>query len=72
MRISDKIVGHNGSDFGVFSGMYFSPERNTGKIMIANTDTEFYDEELIWGEITTVWKWLIDYEQKYSEKRGRK
>tara|TARA_R110002111_G_scaffold257773_1_gene326329 strand:- start:1008 stop:2249 length:1242 start_codon:yes stop_codon:yes gene_type:complete len=62
MRVSDTIVGHNGSEFGVFSGMYFNPKRNTGKIIISNTDTDFFDKGQIWGEITTVWKSLIEYE----------
>lgn len=62
MRISDTMIGHNGSEFGVFSGMYFNPKRNTGKIIISNTDTDFFDEGKIWGEITTIWKSLIDYE----------
>lgn len=62
MRITDTVIGHNGSEFGVFSGMYFNPKRNTGKIIISNTDTDFFDEGEIWGEITTIWKSLINYE----------
>ncbi|MDG1039945.1 MAG: serine hydrolase [Polaribacter sp.] len=62
MGISDTMIGHNGSEFGVFSGMYFNPKRNTGKIIISNTDTDYFDDGQIWGEITTIWKSLIDYE----------
>lgn len=62
LEISDSLIGHNGSDFGVFTGMYFNPERKTGKIMLSNTDTDYFDEEYIWEEIKMVWKSLVDYE----------
>ncbi len=64
LEIEDNIIGHNGADYGVFAGMYFNPERNTGKIMISNTDTDFYDDLDVWPETKRVWKALIEYEKK--------
>ena len=64
LDIEDNIIGHNGADYGVFSGMYFNPERNTGKIMISNTDTDFYDNLDVWPETKKIWKSLIEYEKK--------
>ncbi len=65
LDIEDNIIGHNGADYGVFSGMYFNPERNTGKIMISNTDTDFYDNLDVWPETKAIWKSLIEYEKKF-------
>ena len=70
MGSSDNLIGHNGSDFGVFTGMYFNPQRNTGRIIISNTDTDFYDDELIWGEIREIWKSLMEYEIEFSNKKS--
>lgn len=62
LDIKDNIIGHNGADYGVFSGMYFNPERGTGKIMISNTDTDFYDNLDVWPETKKIWESLIEYE----------
>jgi len=62
------MVGHNGADYGVFTGMYFSPERGTGKIMVSNTDTDFYDDLDVWPETRMVWQALIDYEKRVAVK----
>ncbi|MEO0339419.1 MAG: serine hydrolase domain-containing protein [Bacteroidota bacterium] len=67
MDIEDNIIGHNGADFGVFTGMYFNPERGTGKIMLSNTDTDFYDNLDVWPETKAVWKALIEYEKQAWE-----
>ncbi|MCV6629507.1 MAG: beta-lactamase family protein [Flavobacteriaceae bacterium] len=64
LAIEDTIIGHNGADYGVFSGMYFNPERGTGKIMISNTDTDFYDNLDVWPETKKIWKSLMEYEKK--------
>jgi CubicO group peptidase (beta-lactamase class C family) len=64
LDIKDNIIGHNGADYGVFSGMYFNPERGTGKIMISNTDTDFYDNLDVWPETKKIWESLIEYEIK--------
>lgn len=64
LDIEDNIIGHNGADYGVFSGMYFNPDRSTGKIMISNTDTDFYDDLDVWPETKRIWLSLIEYEQK--------
>ncbi|TPN86914.1 serine hydrolase domain-containing protein [Aquimarina algicola] len=62
IHINDKMVGHDGSDPGVFTGMFFSPKRNTGKIIISNTDTDYLGDKKIWEEISNIWKALIQYE----------
>ncbi len=67
LDIEDIMIGHNGADYGVFSGMYFNPERGTGKIMLSNTDTDFYDDLDVWPETKAVWRALIEYEKGYAE-----
>lgn len=69
MGISDNLIGHNGAEFGVFSGMYFNPKRNTGKIIITNTDSDFFDDGQIWGETRSIWKSLLAYEKKITENK---
>ncbi|MFS4447346.1 serine hydrolase domain-containing protein [Maribacter sp. 2307UL18-2] len=67
IRITDDMIGHDGSDPGVFTGMFFNPKRNTGKILISNTDTDYIGENKIYEEITMIWKSLIDYEIKLAK-----
>lgn len=67
IRIEDKMVGHDGSDPGVCTGMFFSPERNTGKVIISNTDTDYIGDNKIWEEITMIWNALIAYETELAE-----
>ena len=71
LEIEDSMIGHNGADYGVFSGMYFNPERGTGKIMLSNTDTDFYDDLDVWPETKAVWRALIEYETGYTEVKNQ-
>ncbi|MEM6298979.1 MAG: serine hydrolase domain-containing protein [Bacteroidota bacterium] len=72
IRIEDKMIGHDGSDPGVFTGMFFSPDRQTGKIIISNTDTDYLDDERIWQEISAIWKALIAYEKEITKEKSKK
>jgi len=56
LTIKEDLIGHNGSDPGVFTAMYFNPETRIGKIVLVNTDTDF--TEAVWPEIEEVWKSL--------------
>ena len=59
------LIGHNGSDPGVFTAMYFNPITKIGKIVLVNTDTDFTDN--VWPEIEEIWKSLSDYENTISK-----
>lgn len=61
LKIKNDMVGHNGSDPGVFTAMYFNPTTKTGKLVLVNTDTDFTDD--IWPEIEKIWKSLSEYEE---------
>ena len=61
LKIKNDMIGHNGSDPGVFTAMYFNPTTKLGKIVLVNTDTDF--TEKVWPEIEEIWKCLSDYEQ---------
>ena len=65
LNIRNNMIGHNGSDPGVFTAMYFNPTTRIGKIVIVNTDTDFTDN--VWPEIEEIWKSLSDYESKMNE-----
>lgn len=54
------MIGHNGSDPGVFTAMYFNPKTKIGKVVLVNTDTDFTD--VVWPEIEEIWKSLSNYE----------
>jgi len=60
LGINNEMIGHNGSDPGVFTAMYFNPSTNIGKIILVNTDTDFTDN--VWPEIQDIWTYLSDYE----------
>lgn len=62
LNIKNDIVGHNGSDPGVFTAMYFNPITKVGKIILVNTDTDFTDK--VWPEIEEIWKLLSQYENQ--------
>lgn len=62
LHIKEDLIGHNGSDPGVFTAMYFNPKTEYGKILLVNTDTDFTDE--VWPEIEEIWKYLSEYEMK--------
>lgn len=65
LNIKNDLVGHNGSDPGVFTAMYFNPTTKIGKIVLVNTDTDFTDN--VWPEIEGIWKSLSDYEKTISK-----
>jgi len=54
------IIGHNGSDPGVFTAMYFNPKTKIGTVVLVNTDTDFSDN--VWPEIEQIWKSSSDYQ----------
>lgn len=60
LYVKKDMIGHNGSDPGVFTTMYFNPKTKIGKIILVNTDTDFTDD--IWPEIEEIWKSLSVYE----------
>ncbi|WP_244543016.1 serine hydrolase domain-containing protein [Aquimarina amphilecti] len=69
-KVKGSLIGHNGSDPGVTTAMYFNPKTETGKILLTNTDSDF--DENYWPEIQSIWKSLIKYEiELYSEKTGK-
>jgi CubicO group peptidase (beta-lactamase class C family) len=59
LNIKDDMIGHNGSDPGVFTAMYFNPGTKIGKVLLVNTDTDFTDD--VWPEIEEIWKSLSGY-----------
>ncbi|ADV51310.1 beta-lactamase [Cellulophaga algicola DSM 14237] len=65
LGVEEKIIGHNGSDPGVMTAMYFSPKTETGKILIINTDTDFSDD--VWPEIEEIWESLSVYENTINK-----
>ena len=65
LNIKNDLVGHNGSDPGVFTAMYFNPTTKIGKIVLVNTDTDFTDN--VWPEIEEIWKSLSDYENPINK-----
>jgi len=64
IKIKDNVIGHNGSDPGVMTAMYFNPKTETGKILLVNTDSDFDDN--YWPEIQSIWKALIEYEMEFN------
>lgn len=60
LNIKNDMIGHNVSDPGVFTAMYFNPQTKIGKIVLVNTDTDFTDN--VWPEIEQIWKTLSEYE----------
>ena len=64
IRIKGDMVGHNGSDPGVLTAMYFRPDTGTGKIMLSNTESD--DDNDFWPEAVAVWKALMEYEKEYA------
>lgn len=56
LTVQEELIGHNGSDPGVFTAMYFNPKTKIGKVVLVNTDTDFSDN--VWPEIEGIWKSL--------------
>jgi len=70
IKIKDNVIGHNGSDPGVMTAMYFNPKTETGKILLVNTDSDFDDN--FWPEVVSIWNSLIEYETELeNEKTSR-
>lgn len=65
LHIKNEMIGHNGSDPGVFTAMYFNPITKMGKIVLVNTDTDFTDN--VWPEIEEIWKVTSDYENAIAK-----
>ena len=65
LNIKNEMIGHNGSDPGVFTAMYFNPKTKIGKIVLVNTDTDFTDN--VWPEIEDIWKYLSNYENSTNK-----
>ncbi|MCY4779373.1 serine hydrolase [Sphingobacterium sp. UT-1RO-CII-1] len=65
LQVKNDMIGHNGSDPGVFTAMYFNPTTKVGKVVLVNTDTDFTD--IVWPEIEEIWKSLSDYESMISK-----
>jgi hypothetical protein len=65
LNVKNEMAGHNGSDPGVFTAMYFNPTTKIGKIVLVNTDTDF--TENVWSEIEEIWKLLSDYENTVNK-----
>lgn len=64
LGVKEEMIGHNGSDPGVMTAMYFNPKTEIGKILIVNTDTDFTDN--VWPEIQSIWKSLNEYETELN------
>lgn len=64
LSLKNEMIGHNGSDPGVFTAMYFNPTTKIGKIIFVNTDTD--KDEKVWTEIKEIWKNLSEYEQQIN------
>ncbi|MDW5289926.1 serine hydrolase domain-containing protein [Formosa sp. PL04] len=65
--IKENLVGHNGSDPGVMTAMYFNPKTDLGKLVLTNTDTDFNDA--VWPEIESIWMALSEFETKLSTQK---
>ncbi len=64
IKIKDEVIGHNGSDPGVVTAMYFNPKTETGKIVLVNTDSDFDDN--FWPEVQSIWNSLIAFETELN------
>jgi len=67
IKIKNNVIGHNGSDPGVMTAMYFNPKTETGKILLINTDSDFDDN--FWPEVTSIWNSLIRYETELNSRK---
>lgn len=65
LNIKNDMVGHNGSDPGVFTAMYFNTKTKIGTIVLVNTDTDFTDD--VWPEIELIWKSISDYQNTINK-----
>lgn len=65
LDIKNDMIGHNGSDPGVFTAMYFNPKTKIGTIVLVNTDTDF--TATVWPEIEQIWKSLSNYQNTINK-----
>lgn len=65
LNVKNDMVGHNGSDPGVFTAMYFNPKTKMGTVVLVNTDTDFTDD--VWPEIELIWKSSSDYQNTINK-----
>ena len=70
LGVKEEMIGHNGSDPGVMTAMYFNPKTEIGKILIINTDTDFTDD--VWPEIKSIWKSLNKYETELNSGKANR
>ncbi len=68
IKIKDNVIGHNGSDPGVMTAMYFNPKTETGKILLVNTDSDF--DANFWPEVASIWNSLIRYETELNSRKA--
>lgn len=64
MKDSTISIGHNGSDPGTLTAMYFNPKTLIGKIVLTNTDFDF--DESVMPEFKEIWSELGTYEKKLN------
>jgi CubicO group peptidase (beta-lactamase class C family) len=57
-------IGHNGSDPGTLTAMYFNPKTLIGKIVLTNTDFDF--DESVMPEFKEIWAELGKYEKRLN------
>jgi len=55
-------IGHNGSDPGILTFMYFDPESGIGCLLMTNTDAE--DKQI--KEVVRMWHMLINYKNSLN------
>lgn len=65
LNVKNDMIGHNGSDPGVFTAMYFNPKTKIGTVVLVNTDTDFTDA--VWPEIDLIWKSSSDYQNTINK-----
>ncbi|WP_375562100.1 serine hydrolase domain-containing protein [Bernardetia sp. OM2101] len=59
--ITRNVIGHSGSDLGVFTLMFFDPEKKIGRILIKNTESESDEaNQAFWD----VWNTLEKYQDR--------
>lgn len=57
-------IGHNGSDPGTLTAMYFNPKTLIGKIVLTNTDFDF--DENVMPQFKEIWNELVKFEKKLN------
>ncbi|MEM9824270.1 MAG: serine hydrolase, partial [Bacteroidota bacterium] len=68
LKMKELVIGHDGSDPGAMTAMYFDPKTEMGKILLINTDSDFDDQ--FWPEVVSIWKALLKYESAYNKRKA--